>query len=576
MIIPKNFAKTTLTETGGITTTTTTFEVNDLAQIPEAGGRIAVFPDGSTPESAYEGGTLEFMKIDSKSASTGTGNITVTRDVEDGTNNSFSVGAIIHASITNAFFGDIETDIANSGYDDAQLRTNINELALAIAQNQFELNLSQLGYKGGFFDIFVDQSKIETLTNVIFDSTDTKLKLVEEGDYSQVTGSPLNPAATDINVLTYNPDGTRLAVAVKSGNDVFIYDTSDSSITATIDVATQEILSLAYSPDGSTLAIGSEDDKIYIIETLTYTLVTTLTEAAADIEALDFNPDGTRLAGGANESKVRIYNTSDWSLVSTITTGTIMRSVSYSPDGTRLAVGQYDIEIYDTSDNSLVHTITDSGLTWGLDYNPDGTRLAFVSEYNEVLVFDTSDYSQVGTITAPTGQPREVKYSPDGTRLAIASDDYNVYVIDTSDYSVHATVSDATFVVNSVSYNSNGTHLAFGGDDDNVYIVEANIINASGTVISITKDLADDSMSVPKNVVFSQGAVIPTGATLEYKVIDGDGNEVSITQAEVAEEVSTTNFTSTIIKVEISMAVNGSDEAAELDDYAVHFTDVEQ
>lgn len=67
---------------------------------------------------------------------------------------------------------------------------------------------------------------------------------------------------------------------------------------------------------------------------------------------------------GSHDRNAYIHDTSDWSLTETLTeAGDIMRSVTFSPDGSQIAYGSQDNNVYihDTSDWSLTETLTEAG-----------------------------------------------------------------------------------------------------------------------------------------------------------------------------------------------------------------------
>lgn len=105
-----------------------------------------------------------------------------------------------------------------------------------------------------------------------------------------------------------------------------------------------------------------------------------------------------------------------------------VNSIAYSPDGTLCAVGYFgsaNLIIYDTTVVPWVK-ITDPGTMpalapEGLEFSADGAFLAAGSGATELLVYDTSDWSDAASTPAEiVGTVKDVSWSPDGAYLAAA------------------------------------------------------------------------------------------------------------------------------------------------------------
>ncbi len=92
--------------------------------------------------------------------------------------NNGTSGQVLQTDGSNLSFVDISSfsgdfnDLSNvpelpEGVSLNEYRTWQNQVVSAIAKNQFEVGLTELGYPDGFFDVFVDESKISSKTDVI-------------------------------------------------------------------------------------------------------------------------------------------------------------------------------------------------------------------------------------------------------------------------------------------------------------------------------------------------------------------------------------------------------------------------
>ena len=141
------------------------------------------------------------------------------------------------------------------------------------------------------------------------------------------------------------------------------------------------------------------------------------------------------IAWGGTSNQLLIYDATGEQLVkltdlfSTIPVN--CRGVSWSPDGTRLAVGRTSspyIEIYDTTTTPYTKLadpdVLPTGTTYRMKWSPDGTRLAIPHNTSPfITIYDTTTtpYSKItNPDTLPAGQANACSWSPDGNKLAVA------------------------------------------------------------------------------------------------------------------------------------------------------------
>lgn len=151
-----------------------------------------------------------------------------------------------------------------------------------------------------------------------------------------------------------------------------------------------------------------------------------------------FSPDGTRLAvGGAGSEYLAIYNTTTTpftKISAPVNAGNSPRNTAFSPDGTRFVVpfwGAQAVYVYDTSTEPytvLYRNLQGIGSSLSAPtacaFSPDGRRLAIggsSSKYLAIYDTTTAPYTKLADpSTLPTGDVYGCAFSPDGTRLAVA------------------------------------------------------------------------------------------------------------------------------------------------------------
>jgi WD40 repeat protein/transcriptional regulator with XRE-family HTH domain len=191
-----------------------------------------------------------------------------------------------------------------------------------------------------------------------------------------------NPNADDTNMVQYgaafHPDGTRAATATGKGN-ITIWDINSGKEVMTLSGHTSNVNALAYSPDGTRLASNAETVKIW--DALTGKELRTLPARGYSVS---FSPDGTRLATASDNGTATVWDVATGKALQTLRghAGSIF-SVAFSPDGNRLVTGSADstIKVWDVSpgakEDEQPLTLYGVGTTaMTAQFSPDGKRLA--------------------------------------------------------------------------------------------------------------------------------------------------------------------------------------------------------
>ena len=211
----------------------------------------------------------------------------------------------------------------------------------------------------------------------------------------------------------------------------------------------------------------------------------------AGLLSVSWSPDGKRLATGSADGTARVWQVSDGRELLTLKghTGCVW-SVSWSPDGRRLATGSEDgtARVWDAAGGRELLTLgRHTGPVHSVSWSPDGTRLATGSEDGTAKVWDAAGGPELLTLKGPTGPAISVdirsfwspsgvwsvSWSPDGKFLATGSYDGTVKVWDAAGGREPLTVGRHASGVHSVSWSPDGTRLATGSWDSTARVWDA-------------------------------------------------------------------------------------------------------
>ncbi|MEE8146090.1 MAG: hypothetical protein V3T24_00680, partial [Longimicrobiales bacterium] len=285
--------------------------------------------------------------------------------------------------------------------------------------------------------------------------------------------------------VAFSPDGTQL---VSGSNDwtVRLWDVASGTVTATLRGHMGGVGSVAFSPDGTRLVSGSFDRTVRLWDASGEPVpegaasrgeTATLRGHEGGVRSVAFSPDGTRLVSGSNDDTVRL-----WDVASGTETATLrghmggVGSVAFSPDGTQLVSGSDagTIRLWDVASGTETATLRGNERPVSVAFSPDGTQLVSGS-YETVRLWDVASGTVTATLRGHEGTVYSVAFSPDGTQLVssssgrqLVSSSPNIKLWDVASGAETATLSGHAGTVYSVAFSPDGTQLVSGSDDGTI------------------------------------------------------------------------------------------------------------
>ena len=330
--------------------------------------------------------------------------------------------------------------------------------------------------------------------------------------------------------VAFSPDSSRFMSLNDGRDEIRIWDASwGVEGTETIIEEQAEITSISLSASGNLIVTGTLDGSICLWSVLTGGLVKKL-DFSHSVDSVSFCPVNEQLiAFGSRDGTVRLWNVTngepftigkhDYSVSSVVFSplggkhvasgswdktiriwdvdgrelevsplterDSFVRTLAYSPDGTRLASGSADktVRIWNPETGQLLSTFYDHH-DWvnSVAYSSDGLCIVSGSDDKTILFYNAQDDQTVGELitrsrdwvkafTGHGGSVSSVCFSPDGKRILSGSFDKTARVWGAvTDRSLFLPFGGHTKIVRTVCFFPDGRRFATGSDDGAVRI----------------------------------------------------------------------------------------------------------
>ncbi|CAE6419580.1 unnamed protein product [Rhizoctonia solani] len=247
------------------------------------------------------------------------------------------------------------------------------------------------------------------------------------------------------------------------------------------------VRSVSFSPDGKTVVSGSLDKTIRIWHAHSpYLIGRPLTGHTDLIKSVSYSPLGNIIASGAVDTTIRLWDVNTRRQLGDPIKGEYtFHSVAFSPDAKLIVSGcggypfpsgpsPFSVQLWDVEEGTAAanpfkgHT----AVVRSVEFSPDGTRIVSGSDDSTIRVWDVEHGTvTVGPLKAHTDSVCSVAFSPYGSQIVSCSYDCTLRLWDTrSGRLMGGPYNGHTNSVYSVAFSPRGTQVVSGGEDKTVRV----------------------------------------------------------------------------------------------------------
>ena len=237
---------------------------------------------------------------------------------------------------------------------------------------------------------------------------------------------------------------------------------------------------LVYLPDGRRVVTSYRDGtvKVWNVESGEQE-GSSLKHGTGILADLAVTRDGMKIIGSDFGGKVRVWDVGSHEVIKEWTHPERRPRIAILPDDRLIAVGAWTVAIYTMEGRQVSHSIEVARAIWSVSFSPDGTKLACVTN-GDIHVYDDVDTGTLILGTLKGGWVYDMLWSRDSSRLFSGAAGMTIYCwnTDTGEQIGHPWTGHKS--IHSLSLSPDGSILASASWDKTVHFWDSATGNPIG------------------------------------------------------------------------------------------------
>jgi WD40 repeat protein len=223
-------------------------------------------------------------------------------------------------------------------------------------------------------------------------------------------------------IVAASPDGRWIVSGGETGS-IFVWEVKTRKrVPVSFQGHESLVRSVVFATDSETFASASFDKTVRVWERGTGKIALGPLKVGSQAYSVSYSPDGTKLAAGTNEHII-IWNTETGEELLKIEQRAFR--LAFTPDGLRLISGNWnDIRISDATTGDIITQFdAHTELFYSLAIAPNGTKFATTSHDRTTRFFDLTTFEPIGELLKHPGAVRGVAFSEDSQLIVTGCED---------------------------------------------------------------------------------------------------------------------------------------------------------
>ncbi len=195
--------------------------------------------------------------------------------------------------------------------------------------------------------------------------------------------------------------------------------------------------------------------------------VNTLRGHTHQVRSVAFSPDGSRIVSGSVDNTLKLWDAKSGEETLTFQYNNPVMSVAFSPDSARIASGSSDgtIKVWDVQSGKETLTFEVGARVGHVAFSPDGSRIVSSSQDRTLRVWDSQSGEETLSLKFSIDGISSVAFSPDGTRIVSGAFEGTLVVWDSQSGEETLALKGHTSRIYSVAFSPDGSRIVSGSND---------------------------------------------------------------------------------------------------------------